>query len=70
MRLPTHRAPTHPGEILLEEWLRLMSLTQLGLAKKTREPPQLAKFEQKRFPVELRGIEPLTSSMPWMRSPS
>jgi addiction module HigA family antidote len=34
MRLPTHRTPTNPGEILLEEWLKPMKLTQLGLAKK------------------------------------
>jgi antitoxin HigA-1 len=34
MRLPTHRIPTPPGEILLEEWLKPMRLTQLGLAKK------------------------------------
>jgi plasmid maintenance system antidote protein VapI len=29
-----HRTPTPPGEILLEEWLKPMKLTQLGLAKK------------------------------------
>jgi addiction module HigA family antidote len=34
MRLPTHRAPTPPGEILLEEWLKPAKLTQLALAKK------------------------------------
>ena len=34
MRLPTHRAPTSPGEILLEEWLKPMKLTQLAIAKK------------------------------------
>jgi antitoxin HigA-1 len=34
MRLPTHRAPTTPGEILLEDWLEPMKLTQLALAKK------------------------------------
>jgi len=34
MRLPTHRSPTTPGEILLEEWLKPMKLTQLALAKK------------------------------------
>src|ERR1700733_9230868 len=34
MRLPTHRAPTPPGEILLEEWLKPMKLTQLALAKR------------------------------------
>src|SRR5687767_6613529 len=32
MRLPTNRAPTTPGEILLEEWLKPMKLTQLALA--------------------------------------
>ena len=31
MRLPTHRTPTPPGEILLEDWLKPMKLTQLGL---------------------------------------
>jgi addiction module HigA family antidote len=34
MRLPTRRAPTPPGEILLEEWLKPMKLTQLAIAKK------------------------------------
>jgi antitoxin HigA-1 len=34
MRLPTHREPTSPGELLLEEWLKPMQLTQLALAKK------------------------------------
>ena len=34
MRLPTHRAPTSPGEILLEEWLKPRKLTQLRLAQK------------------------------------
>ena len=35
MRLPTHRSPTAPGEILLEEWLKPAKLTQLALAKQT-----------------------------------
>ena len=34
MRLPTERVPTSPGEILLEEWLKPMKLTQLALAKR------------------------------------
>jgi hypothetical protein len=42
MRLPTDRAPTTPGEILLEEWLKPMKLTQLGLAKKMGVDIQLA----------------------------
>ena len=39
MRLPTHRAPTSPGEILLEEWLKPMKLTQLAIAKKMGVDP-------------------------------
>ena len=34
MRLPTHRSPTLPGEIVVEEWLRPAKMTQLDLAKK------------------------------------
>jgi addiction module HigA family antidote len=32
VRIPTHRAPTHPGEMLLEEFLVPMNLTQRELA--------------------------------------
>ncbi|MBI4770276.1 MAG: HigA family addiction module antidote protein [Chloroflexi bacterium] len=32
VRIPTHRAPTHPGEMLLEEFLTPMGLTQRELA--------------------------------------
>ncbi len=30
--LPKHRTPSHPGEVLLEEFLKPMKLTQLELA--------------------------------------
>jgi len=33
IRIPTHRAPTHPGEMLQEEFLRPMQLTQRELAR-------------------------------------
>ena len=33
-RLPTHRAPTHPGEMLLEEFLRPLEMTQTELAER------------------------------------
>jgi len=33
IRIPTHRAPTHPGEMLLEEFLKPMGLTQKELAE-------------------------------------
>ena len=32
VRIPTHRAPTHPGEMLLEEFLTPMGLSQRNLA--------------------------------------
>ena len=40
VRVPTHRAPTHPGEMLLEEFLRPMGLTQQDLAAAIRVPYQ------------------------------
>jgi addiction module HigA family antidote len=33
VRIPTHRQPTHPGEMLLEEFLNPMGLTQRDLAE-------------------------------------
>lgn len=40
VRIPTHRAPTHPGEMLLEEFLRPMALTQRELADGIQVPYQ------------------------------
>lgn len=31
-RLPTHRPPTHPGEMLLEEFLKPLDITQSAFA--------------------------------------
>ena len=31
--LPKHRIPTHPGEILLEEFLKPMGVTQVAFAQ-------------------------------------
>ena len=33
IRVPTHRAPTHPGEMLLEEFLEPLGMTQSELAE-------------------------------------
>lgn len=33
VRVPTHRPPTHPGEMLLEEFLKPGGLTQRDLAQ-------------------------------------
>lgn len=38
--LPKHRAPTHPGEILLEEFLKPAGMTQTTLAEKMGVPIQ------------------------------
>ena len=40
IRIPTHRAPTHPGEMLLEEFLNPMGLTQRDLADAIHVPYQ------------------------------
>ena len=40
IRIPTHRAPTHPGEMLLEEFLKPMELTQRDLADSIHVPYQ------------------------------
>ncbi len=40
IRVPKHRVPTHPGEMLLEEFLKPMELTQRELADAIRVPYQ------------------------------
>ena len=40
IRVPTHRSPTHPGEMLLEEFLTPMNLTQRELAEAIHVPYQ------------------------------
>ena len=40
LRVPTRRSPTHPGEMLLEEFLIPMELTQRGLADSIHVPYQ------------------------------
>jgi len=40
VRIPTHRTPTHPGEMLLEEFLNPMGLTQRKLADAIHVPYQ------------------------------
>ena len=57
VRVPTHRAPTHPGEMLLEEFLIPMELTQRNLAKAIHVPYQrINEIINKR-----RGITPSTA---------
>ena len=40
IRIPTHRTPTHPGEMLLEEFLKPMGVTQRDLANAINVPYQ------------------------------
>ncbi|MCZ2357723.1 MAG: HigA family addiction module antidote protein [Bacteroidia bacterium] len=40
VRVPTHRIPTHPGEMLLEEFLDPMGISQRDLADNIHVPYQ------------------------------
>ncbi len=40
VRIPTHRPATHPGEMLLEEFLLPMNITQRTLADAIQVPYQ------------------------------
>jgi addiction module HigA family antidote len=57
MNIPTHRAPTHPGEMLLLEFLEPMAISQKALADAIHVPYQRVNeiINQK------RGITPATA---------
>ena len=40
VRIPTDREPTHPGEMLLQEFLLPLGITQGGLATAIDVPPE------------------------------
>lgn len=40
VRIPTHRTPTHPGEMLLEEFLAPLNISQRALAEAIHVPYQ------------------------------
>lgn len=57
VRVPTHREPTHPGEMLIEEFLNPMGITQRELAKSIHVPYQrINEIVNKK-----RGITPSTA---------
>lgn len=57
VRIPTNRIPTHPGEMLLEEFLRPMGLSQRDLAMAIHVPYQrINEVVNKR-----RGVTPGTA---------
>ncbi len=57
VRIPSHRPPTHPGEMLLEEFLKPMGITQKELSSSIHVPYQRINevINQK------RGITPSTA---------
>ncbi|TVP54378.1 MAG: addiction module antidote protein, HigA family [Halomonadaceae bacterium] len=57
VRIPTHRAPAHPGEILLEEFLQPMEVTQRELADAIHVPYQRIN----ELVNQKRGITPSTA---------
>ena len=57
VRVPTHREPTHPGEMLLEEFLKPMEITQRDLADGIHVPYQRVNELVNRR----RGITPSTA---------
>ena len=57
VRIPTNREPTHPGEMLLEEFLGPMGITQRELATSIHVPYQrINEIVNKK-----RGITPSTA---------
>jgi len=58
IRIPTDREPTHPGEMLREDFLAPMKLTQRDLAKAIRVPYQRVNEIIRRK----RGVTPSTAA--------
>jgi addiction module HigA family antidote len=59
--IPENRTPTHPGEILLEEFLKPLSLTQVHLATHIGVPVQ-------RINEIVRGKRGITPDTAWLFS--
>ncbi len=59
--IPTNRTPTHPGEILLEEFLKPLSITQVAFAAHIGVPLQ-------RVNEITRGRRGITAETAWLFS--
>lgn len=57
--LPTNRIPTHPGEILLEDFLKPLGVSQVALAEHLDIPVQ-------RINELVRGKRGVTSETAWL----
>ncbi len=57
IRIPTHREPTHPGEMLIEEFLKPMNISQRTLSDLLQVPYQrINEIVNKK-----RGVTPSTA---------
>lgn len=59
--LPKHRTPTHPGEILLEEYLKPLGVTQVAFARHISVSVQ-------RVNELIRGKRGVTPETAWLLS--
>jgi len=59
--IPENRIPTHPGEILLEDFLKPLDLTQVALARHLGTPTQ-------RVNEIVRGKRGITPETAWLFS--
>ena len=59
--IPENRIPTHPGEILLEEFLKPLDITQVALARHLGIPTQ-------RINEIVRGKRGVTPETAWLLS--
>ena len=59
--IPKHRTPTHPGEVLLEEFLRPLAITQVRFARHLGIPLQ-------RVNEIVRGKRGVTPETAWLLS--
>ena len=57
VRIPTHRLPTHPGEMLKEEFLEPMKISQRDLANAIHVPYQRVN----ELVNQKRGVTPSTA---------
>jgi len=57
VRIPSHREPTHPGEMLVEEFLKPMQITQRELADAIHVPYQRVN----ELVNKKRGVTPSTA---------
>ena len=57
VRIPTHRQPTHPGEMLREEFLEPMNISQRDLANAIHVPYQRVN----ELVNQKRGVTPSTA---------